>query len=73
MGGLARELYQQILRDVDMPVLCCAHFGLLAAKYPRWVGDEQCTAKRAVAHARLGTAVASGSHTAQKERNCWKM
>jgi hypothetical protein len=33
MTGLARETYQQILQDVDIPVMSCAHLGLLAARY----------------------------------------
>uniref|UniRef100_A0A383WBB4 CDAN1-interacting nuclease 1 n=1 Tax=Tetradesmus obliquus TaxID=3088 RepID=A0A383WBB4_TETOB len=34
MSGLPRETYQQILHDVDIPVMSCAHLGLLAARYP---------------------------------------
>ena len=32
--GLPREVYESILRDVDLPVLCCLHLGLLSLKYP---------------------------------------
>lgn len=31
---LPRDLYQSILQDVDVPVLCCLHLGLLTLKYP---------------------------------------
>jgi hypothetical protein len=32
--GLPREVYNSILQDVDLPVLCCLHMGLLELKYP---------------------------------------
>jgi len=32
--GLPRQVYDSIRRDVDVPVLCCLHMGLLALKYP---------------------------------------
>jgi hypothetical protein len=34
MMTLPREVYESILQDVDLPVLCCLHLGLLGLKYP---------------------------------------
>jgi hypothetical protein len=39
--GLPRATYGAILRDVDLPVLCCMHLGLLSARYPGWVGAAE--------------------------------
>eukprot|EP00879_Flechtneria_rotunda_P032233 GHRR01035405.1.p2 GENE.GHRR01035405.1~~GHRR01035405.1.p2 ORF type:complete len:113 (+),score=20.73 GHRR01035405.1:574-912(+) len=43
MAGLARGTYEQIQRDVDIPVMCCLHLGMLAARYPGVSSDTICS------------------------------